>query len=173
MPLIAADINTYASERNVKLDEEKCKEMVISFLKYQPIVVSPRQLNGVIERVPNYNLLGVIISQDLFDVCRWTGRGYITSLESAPPASVILVLHFAVWSFVFLRAKLVQQGDNVAQIRSLIFNGQHGPQKSLRIATKEILMDGSKRGRLRLDETSAQHSPEMRWVLVGTVAKHQ
>ena len=108
MPLIAADINTYASERNMKLYEEKCKEMVISFLKYQPIVVSPMQLNGtVIERVPNSNLLGVIISQDLFDVCRWTGRGYITSLESAPPASVILVRHFAVWSFVFLRAKLV------------------------------------------------------------------
>lgn len=114
----------------MKLNEEKCKEMVISFLKYQPIVVSPMQLNGtVIGRVPKYNLLGVIISQDLFDVCRWTGRGYITSLESVPPASVILVLHFAVWSFVFLRARLVQQGDKVPQIRSLTFNGQHGPQK--------------------------------------------
>lgn len=158
----------------MKLNEEKCNEMVISFLKYQPTAVSPMQLNGtVIERVPNYNLLGVIISQVLFDVCRWTGRGYITSLESAPPASVILVLHFAVWSFVFLRAKLVQRGDNVSQIRSLTFNGQHGPQKSLRIATKEILMDDSKRGRLRLDETSAQHSPEMQWVLVGNSAKHQ
>lgn len=76
----------------MKLNEEKCKEMVISFLKYQPTVVSPMQLNGtVIDRVPSYNLLGMIISQDLFDVCRWTGRVYITSLESAPPASGNLV----------------------------------------------------------------------------------
>ena len=34
-------------------------------------------------------------------------------------------------------------------------------RKSLRIATKDILMDDSKKGRLRLNETSAQHSPEM------------
>ena len=45
--------------------------------------------------------------------------------------------------------------------------------KSLRIATKDILMDDSKKGRLRLNETSAQHSPEMQWVLVETLAKHQ
>ena len=34
-------------------------------MKYQSTVVSPIRLNGVvIERVPNYKLLGVIISQD-------------------------------------------------------------------------------------------------------------
>lgn len=44
-------------------------------------------------------------------------------------------------------------------------------RKSLRIATKDILMDDSKKG--RLNETSAQHSPEMQWVLVETLAKHQ
>ena len=34
-------------------------------MKYQSTVVSPMRLNGVvIERVPNYKLLGVIISQD-------------------------------------------------------------------------------------------------------------
>ena len=66
LPFIAADINSFASERNMKLNEKKCKEMVITFLKYQPTVVSPMELNGaVIERVPNYKLLGVIISQDL------------------------------------------------------------------------------------------------------------
>ena len=66
LPFIAADINSFASERNMKLNEKKCKEMVISFLKYQPTVVSPMQLNGaVIERVPNYKLLRVIIWEDL------------------------------------------------------------------------------------------------------------
>ena len=50
----------------MKLNEKKCKEMVISFLKYQPTVVSRMQLNdAVVERVPNYKLLGLIISQDL------------------------------------------------------------------------------------------------------------
>ena len=40
--------------------------MVVSFLHYQPTVVSPVQLNGaVIERVPNYKLLGVIITENL------------------------------------------------------------------------------------------------------------
>ena len=65
-PFIAADINSFASERNMKVNEKNCKDMVISFLKYQPTVVSPRQLNGaVIERVPKYKLLRVIILQDL------------------------------------------------------------------------------------------------------------
>ena len=66
LPFIAADINSFASELNMKLNEKKCKEMVISFLKCQPTVVSPVQLNGaVIGRVPKYKLLGVIIWQDL------------------------------------------------------------------------------------------------------------
>ena len=66
LPFIAADINRYATEHNMKLNEKKCKEMVISFLQCQPTVVSPMQLNGaVIERVPNYKLLGVIITEDL------------------------------------------------------------------------------------------------------------
>ena len=66
LPFIAADINSFASKRNMKVSEKNCKDMVISFLKYQPTVVSPRQLNGaVIERVPKYKLLRVIILQDL------------------------------------------------------------------------------------------------------------
>ena len=40
--------------------------MVISFLKYQPTVVSPTQLNGaVIERVSSHKLFGLIIWYDL------------------------------------------------------------------------------------------------------------
>ena len=41
-------------------------DMVINFLKYQPTVITPIQLNGiVIERVSSYKLLGVIITNDL------------------------------------------------------------------------------------------------------------
>ena len=40
--------------------------MVINFLKYQPTVKTPIQLNGiVIDRISSYKLLGVIISNDL------------------------------------------------------------------------------------------------------------
>ena len=40
--------------------------MVFNFLKYQPTVITPIQLNGiVIDRVSSYKLLGVIISNDL------------------------------------------------------------------------------------------------------------
>ena len=42
------------------------KDMVINFLKCQPTVITPIQLNGiVIDRVSSYKLLGVIISNDL------------------------------------------------------------------------------------------------------------
>ena len=59
---IAANINTYASMRNTR----QCKDIVINFLKYQPTVITPIQLNGiVIDRVSSYKLLGVIISDDL------------------------------------------------------------------------------------------------------------
>ena len=52
--------------RNMRLNEKKCEDMVINFLKYQPTVITPIQLNGiVIDRVSSYKLLGVIISNDL------------------------------------------------------------------------------------------------------------
>ena len=52
--------------RNMRLNEKKCKDMVINFLKYQPTVMTPIQLNGmVIDRVSSYELLGVTISNDL------------------------------------------------------------------------------------------------------------
>ena len=66
LPFIAAHINTYASMRNMRLNEIKCKDIVISFLKYQPTVITRIQLNGiVIERVSSHKLLGVIITNDL------------------------------------------------------------------------------------------------------------
>ena len=52
--------------RNMRLNEKKCKDMVINFLKYQPTVITPIQLNGiVIDRVSSCKLLCVIISDGL------------------------------------------------------------------------------------------------------------
>ena len=42
------------------------KNMVINFLEYQPTVITPIQLNGIVtDRVSSYKLFGVIISTDL------------------------------------------------------------------------------------------------------------
>ena len=58
LPLIANGINKYANQ--------KCKEMVITFLKYQPSPVLPMFLNGAaIVRVSSFKLLGVTLSNDL------------------------------------------------------------------------------------------------------------
>ena len=66
LPLIANGINKYATQRNMRLNEKKCKEMVITFLKYQPSPVPPMFLNGAaIVRVSSFKLLGVTLSNDL------------------------------------------------------------------------------------------------------------
>ena len=50
----------------MRLNEKKCKEMVITFLKYQPSPVPPMFLNGAaITRVSSFKLLGVTLSSDL------------------------------------------------------------------------------------------------------------
>ena len=53
---------------NMKLNEKKCKETVIGFLKHQPTVVGPMQLNSQsLKEFPASKLLGlIIISQALF-----------------------------------------------------------------------------------------------------------
>ena len=59
-------MNKYATQRNMRLNEKKCKEMVITFLKYQPSPVPPMFLNGAaIVRVSSFKLLGVTLSNDL------------------------------------------------------------------------------------------------------------
>ena len=66
MTNINAKINTYASMRNMRLNEKKCKDIVINFLKYQPSVITPIQLNGIVtDKVSSYKLLWVIISHDI------------------------------------------------------------------------------------------------------------
>ena len=51
---------------NMRLNEKKCKDLVINFLKYQPTLITPIQLNGiVIDRISSYKPSGVIISDDI------------------------------------------------------------------------------------------------------------
>ena len=57
VPLIANDINNYGNQRNTRLNEKKCKKMVITFLKYQPSPALPMFLNGAaIVRVSSFKL---------------------------------------------------------------------------------------------------------------------
>ena len=67
LPLIANGINKYATQRNMRLNEKKCKEITfITFLKYQPSPVPHMFLNGAaIGRVSSFKLLGVTLSNDL------------------------------------------------------------------------------------------------------------
>ena len=66
LPLIANCINKYANQRNMRLNEKKCKEMVITLLKYQPSPVPSMFLNGAaIVRVSSFKLPGVTLSNDL------------------------------------------------------------------------------------------------------------
>ena len=54
------------SQRNMRRNEKKCKEMVITFLEYQPSPVLPMFLNGIaIVRVSSFKLLGVTLSNNL------------------------------------------------------------------------------------------------------------
>ena len=66
MPCIANEIAQYASDHGMRLNAKKCKEIIFSFLQYQPFPATPLCLSGrVIERVGHYKLLGVFISSDL------------------------------------------------------------------------------------------------------------
>ena len=50
----------------MRLNAKKCKEIIFSFLQYQPFPATPLCLSGcVIERVGHYKLSGVFISSDL------------------------------------------------------------------------------------------------------------
>lgn len=66
MPCITNEIAQYASDHGMRLNAKKCKEIIFSFLQYQPFPATPLCLSGrVIERVGHYKLLGVFISSDL------------------------------------------------------------------------------------------------------------
>ena len=56
----------FASTRGMELNPKKCKEMVISFLKYSLPSDNAIYVSGLpVERVTSFKLLGLMISDDL------------------------------------------------------------------------------------------------------------
>ena len=56
----------FFADHGMRLNAKKCKEIIFTFLQYQPFPATPLCLSGrVIERVGHYKLLGVFISSDL------------------------------------------------------------------------------------------------------------
>ena len=66
MHCITNEIAQYASDHGMRLNAKKCKEIIFSFLQYQPFPATPLCSSGrVIERGGHYKLLGVFIFSDL------------------------------------------------------------------------------------------------------------
>ena len=65
-PLLVNDIYDYALTRGMRLNQKKCKEMVINFLQYRLPLQDTLQVGGnAIERVSSCKLLGVYLQSDL------------------------------------------------------------------------------------------------------------
>ena len=66
LPYVASDICHFASERGMRLNPNKCRELIINFLQIQPAPVSELQLmDSAVKRVNSYKILGVHVSDDL------------------------------------------------------------------------------------------------------------
>ena len=66
LPNVVNDISNFAANRGMELNSKKCKEMVVSFLKYKLSRFDPIHISGIpVERVSCLKLLGVTISDDL------------------------------------------------------------------------------------------------------------
>ena len=60
------EISTFASNRGMELNHKKCKEMVISFLKYDVARLNTICVSGLpVQSVSSFKLLGFILSNDL------------------------------------------------------------------------------------------------------------
>ena len=60
------EISQFASSRGMELNPKKCKEMIISFLKYSLASDNIIYVSGLpVERVSSFKLLGLLISDDL------------------------------------------------------------------------------------------------------------
>ena len=66
MPIVVNEISTFAFNRGMELNHKKCKEMVISFLKYDVARLNPIYVSGLpVQSVSSFKLLGVTLSNDL------------------------------------------------------------------------------------------------------------
>ena len=66
LPIVVNEISQFASKRGMELNPKKCKEMIITFLKYNHTCFSPIYISGVpVELVSSFKLLGVHLSNDL------------------------------------------------------------------------------------------------------------
>ena len=66
MPLVVNDISAFASQRGMKLNHKKCKQMLINFLQYKAFDEIQIFVDGnPVETVSSFKLLGVWISKDL------------------------------------------------------------------------------------------------------------
>ena len=64
--MIANEINNFAVSNNMKLNPGKCKQMRVSFLRYDSCEWQPFAVGGIcIEAVQSFKLLGVYITVDL------------------------------------------------------------------------------------------------------------
>ena len=66
LPMVVNEISQFASKRGMELNPKKCKEMIITFLKYNHTCFSTIYISGVpVELVSSFKLLGVHLSNDL------------------------------------------------------------------------------------------------------------
>ena len=66
LSVVASDIHNFAIAHNMRLNPTKCKEMYINFLRKSNCLINPIIIGGnVIKRVNTYEILGVIMDNDL------------------------------------------------------------------------------------------------------------
>ena len=66
LPILVDEIAHFASSRGMELNCKKCKEMVISFLRYRPPQENPIYIDGVlVQTVSSFKLCGVMLRSDL------------------------------------------------------------------------------------------------------------
>ena len=62
---MADHICQFATERGMRLNPKKCREMVINFLQFQPTQLGPLLMGSVVKRVNSYKILGIHVTNDL------------------------------------------------------------------------------------------------------------
>ena len=66
LPIIANEIGTFSEEHGMRLNDPKCKDILIEFLRYKPFPTTPIFINGLpIEQVSTHKVIWVHIASDL------------------------------------------------------------------------------------------------------------